>query len=152
MDKHPIQQFIVHTLIKQAITFEQESVSFYQRAAEQVKKESSRTLLLSFAEEEQRHKQQLEQFLSNDLHQIIEGDMPVKPPDLAIDFELLHRKITSSESEKEIIELARMKEKASATFYQLLAQRTKIHSAKQVFIYLAQQEQSHLNKLETEIQ
>lgn len=148
MDKHPIQQFIVHTLIKQAITFEEESIFFYQRAANQVENESSKTLLLSFAEEEQQHKQKLEQFLSDDLHEIIEVDPPAKPLDLAIDFELLHRKITGSESEKEVIELARMKEKASSAFYQLLAQRTKIHSAKQVFLYLAQQEKSHLHKLE----
>jgi rubrerythrin len=152
MDKHPVKQFIVHTLVKQAIAFEEESIFFYQRAAEQVTKEPNKKLLLSFAVEEQQHKQKLEQFLSGDLHEILAVHPPKEQPELTIDYNLLHRKITGSESEKEIIELALMKEKASYTLYHLLAQRTKIHSAKQVFLYLAQQEQSHLDKLATELQ
>jgi rubrerythrin len=151
MDKHPVKQFIIHTLVKQAIAFEEESIMFYQRAAKQVNTEPCRKLLLSFADEEQSHKLKLEQFLTGDLQEILATQPAKELPELTIDFELLHRKITGSESGKEIIELALMKEKASYTFYHLLAERTKIHSAKQVFLYLAQQEQSHLDKLATEL-
>jgi rubrerythrin len=151
MNKHPVKQFIVHTLVKQALAFEEESILFYQRAAEQMTKPLCKNLLLSFAEEEQQHKQKLEQFLSGGFNEILEVHQPIEQPELTIDYALLQRKITGSESEKEIIELALMKEKASYTFYHLLAQRTKIHSAKQVFLYLAQQERSHLDKLEKEL-
>ena len=151
MDKHPIQHFIIHMLVKQAITFEEQTIEFYQRAAVRMTLEPSKLLLLSFAEEEAQHKLKLEQFLSGDLQEIFASQPVPEKIEISIDSHSLHRKITGLESEAEIIELAIMKEKASYSFYRLLSQKTKIHSAKQVFLFLAQQEQSHLVKLETEL-
>jgi rubrerythrin len=152
MDKHPIKHFIIHTLVKQAITFEEQTIEFYQRAADRITLEPGRLLLLSFAEEEAQHKLKLEQFLSGDLKELLATKPKPEKIEISIDTHSLHRKITGLESESEIFELAIMKEQASYSFYRLLSQKTKIHSAKQVFLFLAQQEQSHLHKLEAELQ
>lgn len=151
MEKHSMQEFIVHTLVKQALTFEEQTIEFYHQAAAHVAMESNKQLLLSFAEEEQNHKQQLELFLSGDFHEIYEVHLSQEKLNLAINSYSLHRKIDDTWSAKAILEVAVMREKASYNFYFLLSQKTKIHSAKQVFLYLAQQEQNHLHKLESEL-
>jgi len=151
MQKHPVQQFIIHTLVKQAITFEEQSYAFYVQAAEHVAMEPNKKLLLSLADEEQKHKQKLDQFLAGDYHEILEVHLLQEKLDLAIDSHSLHKQIDDTWSEKEIIELALMREKASYDFYYLLSQKTKIHSARQTFLYLAEQEQHHVQKLKSEL-
>jgi rubrerythrin len=151
MQKHPVQQFIIHTLIKQALTFEEQSFEFYQQAANQMVMEPKKTLLFSLAEEEQHHKQKLEQFLAGDFHEISDIALPQEKLDLSINSHKLHKKIDDTWSATQILELAVMREKASYDFYLLLSQKTKIATAKQVFLYLAQQEQLHVLKLQTEL-
>ena len=151
MEKHPVQKFIVRTLVKQAITFEVQSIDFYQQAANQVVMEPNKILLLSLAEEEQNHKLKLEQFLSGDFHELLEVHLPQEKLDLSIDSHYLHQKIDDTWSAKQILELALMREKASYDFYLLLSQKTKIHSAKQVFLFLAEQEQGHVQKLKSKL-
>ncbi|MCX7919667.1 MAG: ferritin family protein [bacterium] len=151
MDKHPVQQFIVRTLIKHALFFEEQSATFYQQAANRLKTEPKKKLLLSLAEEELQHQVKLNQILAGNFHEIFEVTLPQEKLDLAIDSKKLHQPIDDTWSEPQILELAVMREKASYDFYYLLAQKTKIKTAKQVFRYLAQQEQSHIAKLETEL-
>ena len=148
MEKHPIQQFIVHTLVKQALVFEEQSIEYYRRAAERITDEVSRKILLDLADEEEKHKQHLEQFLSGNFHEIFEVHLSQEKLHLTIDSHYLHQQVDATWTEQEILTLAITREKASYNFYLLLAQKTKIHAAKQVFLYLAQAEKEHLHRLE----
>ncbi|MCX7975182.1 MAG: hypothetical protein N3B16_11915 [Candidatus Aminicenantes bacterium] len=128
-----------------AIAREIEAVSFYNQFAEVVSDKAVRAMLIDLAQEEEHHRQKLEEIVLTE----IEAD-PGKSVDLALTDNFVAEPFFSDIPLQDLFIKAAQKEKQAAAFYSQLARATSLIKVKKLFLYLEEQEKSHKLRLELE--
>jgi rubrerythrin len=126
-----------------AIQSEIDSYHMYQQAIRHVQDKQGKELLLALAQEEKRHRQELEkEYARISGKRLLYINLPKKRRFL--------KEITPSATPLEILTIAIEQEEESLRFFETAAQRTSDLGGKRVFEHLAQEERHHMEMLEAE--
>ncbi len=132
-------------LLEIAIEREVEAYEFYTKVASSFKDKALSVIFLELAEEEQSHRNLLENFLSNP-EKHFEISAPEKDYKLAEETEL--PPLSTDMKPADAFALAMKKEQQAAEFYRKLASRTNDAEVKDICLNLANMELKHKQKVE----
>lgn len=132
----------VKAIVDMAIREEEYFHELYARAAELAESESAKQLLLRLSKEEQAHKERLASLGTGDL---------VLEQDIAVGEELALTPIDEFNSLKEIFEFAIRSEISAMERYSQLSLAVDDEQAKELFLWLVEQEQGHHDLLLNEL-
>lgn len=126
-----------------AIQSEIDSYHMYKEAIKYVRDKQGKELLLALAEEEKRHRRELEkEYALVSGKRLLYINLPKKRRFL--------RDIIPSSTALEILTIAIDQERESIDFFEKAAQRTSNAGGKRVFEHLAEEEKHHMELLEAE--
>ncbi len=126
-----------------AIQSEIDSYHMYREAIKHVQDKQGKELLLALAEEEKRHRRELErEYARISGKRLLYINLPKKRRFL--------KEITPTATPLEILTVAIAQEKDSLEFFETAAQRTSNLGGKRVFERLAEEEKHHMEMLEAE--
>ncbi len=145
-----IKDMLLEMVIKSAITFEEESRDFYQNAINKVADQESKNLLTMLMNEEETHLQKLRFISTHSMDEIIQSINTQEITLLNNEYIEKRHTIKEDANVNDILELALEREKASCQFYSLLSQKTKMEHVKNLFAFLAKEEEQHRNHVESE--
>ncbi len=130
-----------------AVEKEKEAVAFYKDLAEQSPRRGVKEILMGFAEEEQKHRELLENLGKN--KEKLEEYKFEWIPDLRRSDYLVDVAYDEQMGFPELLRLAMKREEASLRLYNQLMKEAGHSDLVRVFKMLAQEEAGHKNKLET---
>jgi len=132
-------------IMRYAIDKEKEAALFYEEASKQEKYAGARETFASFAGEERKHREMLENFTEENIaHYRIE-----KIPDLKRSDYLVDQEYEPGMPYADILRLAMKREEKALNLYRDFAEKTRPRENKKLFQILAQEESKHKLKLET---
>jgi rubrerythrin len=138
-----VRKILFHLVLEDAILREESAYRFYESARELAGSEAARHLLKKLCAEELRHRMKLEQMRKDGWS----GELEFSGSE---EIELLDEKerswpeITAQSTVIDILEAALAKEKQAARYYQLMASRSSLRPAKDLFRLLAGEEAAHV--------
>lgn len=142
---NPVSTFILKSLLKSAVHFEESSVHFYNEAISRVSSPGGKDILRKLASEEDHHKEILEKLSSDDhFEEIIMKESIANLHEIS-GVAAGESTIENNADFGEIVRVAELKEKAAYDFYKELALKSTIPTAQKVFVFLAEEEEKHLN-------
>jgi rubrerythrin len=140
----PIEQ-----ILEQAIRFEEDAYDFYLGAIDMVERAHIRSALQDLANEEVKHKEQLQGLLAGDTGRILSVTKRGQIDDLKLAEYLVPRPLDPKASLQDVLIVAMHREKSSHEFYSTMAEIAEEESSRALFGFLAQEELVHKNKVES---
>ncbi len=132
-------------IMNYAIEKEKEAAAFYEEASKQEKYSGAKEAFASFAKEERKHQDMLENFSKENIeHYKMEKIPDLKRSDYLVDIEY-----EPGMPYDEILRLAMKREEKALKFYTDFSEKTGKEEHKKLFQMLAQEESKHKLKLET---
>ncbi len=143
-----MQNETIESILKKAADKEEGAYLLYKNAANRAKDVHTKTVLSKFAEEEQKHKQALEEFDTGNLKE------------QKIEIEEEHRqgiseflvstdeRLSEDSDFKDIIIYAAKREKKAFRFYSNMSKSVDEPDLKKLFVWLAQEESKHKEDIE----
>ena len=139
----------VRNIIKTAIQREKDAHALYTSAADRVDAQHAKALLQDLAAQEAGHRNRLEGILAGDAFRKIDNARQKQVEDLKITDYLVEVPLDEDSDFQDILIVAGKREKASHDLYSSLAQVTDDEDVAEVFEFLAQEELTHKNRVET---
>jgi rubrerythrin len=139
----------IEQILEQAIRFEEDAYSFYSGAIELVERAHIRASLEELAQEEVKHKKQLQALLAGDTARIISVGKRGQIEDLKLAEYLVPRPLDPKASLQDVLIVAMHREKSSHEFYSTMAEIAEEEASRTLFGFLAQEELVHKNKVES---
>ncbi len=134
-------------ILEFAIDKEQEAKEFYEHAAAHASYEAAKGVFIAFADEEQKHKELLEGYLTGE--QTLE-DYEFKPvADIKRSDYLVEQKYAPDMTYPHMLRLAMKREERAVQLYSDLASRAQAPHLQRLLAMLRQEEATHKLKLET---
>ena len=134
-----------NAIMSYAIEKEKEAAAFYEEASRQEKFSGAKETFQSFAKEERKHQNMLENFSKEN----VEYYKIEKIPDLKRSDYLVDMEYEPGMSYSDILRLAMKREEKALKFYTDYGERAGKQEHKKLFQILAQEESKHKLKLET---
>ena len=145
----PPKDTALERILNQAIHFEEDSCQFYTKAMPMVKRPHIKDVLQELANQEVKHKQRLQSLLEGNTEAIIALPSQAKIEDLKLAEYLVAKPLDEQASFQDVLIVAMQREKSSHDFYATMAGIAEGAEAKQLFEFLAQEELTHKNKVES---
>jgi len=145
----PPKDTALERILNQAIHFEEDSYQFYTKAMPMVKRPHIKDVLQELANQEVKHKQRLQSLLAGNTEAIIAIPRQTKIEDLKLAEYLVAKPLDEQASFQDVLIVAMQREKSSHDFYATMAGIAEGAEAKQLFEFLAQEELTHKNKVES---
>jgi rubrerythrin len=146
----PFRKLLVKLILEQALIFEERAYRFYEEAFEQAVMNESKVLLRRLMKEELGHRIKLEEVQKRgDL-----GALTVTSSSERDDIEAISEKwpdIDRDATRGEILRIALKKEQRSFNFYRILAKKSRVRVAGEVFNALSNEELQHVKMIEEEL-
>ena len=132
-------------IMSYAIEKEKEAQAFYEEASQQEKYSGAKDAFASFAKEEKKHQDLLENFSEENIeHYKIEKIPDLKRSDYLVDIDY-----EPGMPYSDILRLAMKREEKAVKFYTDFSERTETEGHQKLFQVLAQEESKHKLALET---
>jgi rubrerythrin len=136
-----VKKILLKLVLEDAIIREENAYRFYESALDMVKGEEEQRLLKKLCAEELRHRLKLEELQrSGETEQI---DVSSLPEIELIPEQQAWPEVPARASYRDILDLALIKERQAARYYQLIAGRSALRVVKDVFSFLAGEEAQH---------
>jgi rubrerythrin len=139
----------IEQILGQAIRFEEDAHHFYLGAIDMVERAHIRAALEDLAQEEVKHKEQLQALLAGDTTRIISVRNRGQIEDLKLAEYLVPRPLDPKASLQDVLIVAMHREKSSYDFYSTMAEIAEEEASRSLFGFLAQEELVHKNKVES---
>jgi rubrerythrin len=139
----------IEQILGQAIRFEEDAYNFYLGAIDMVERAHIRAALEDLAQEEVKHKEQLQSLLAGDTTRIISVRNRGQIEDLKLAEYLVPRPLDPKASLQDVLIVAMHREKSSYDFYSTMAGIAEEEASRTLFGFLAQEELVHKNKVES---
>lgn len=143
------QENAVQTILRTAIQREIDAYTLYSSAAAKTQIPTAQELLKDLASQEQGHRNRLESLLKGKVFQVLSRTQQKKIVDLKITDYLVEVPLAADSDLQDILIVAGKREKASHDLYAALAQVTEDDETVKLFDFLANEELSHKNRVET---
>lgn len=146
----PVRSLIIRAILQEAISFEERSYRFYEKALVHASSGDAKTVLEKLLSQELSHRLLLEKVQKTvDLGLFVsEADEEGKAVD-AIKKPL--RVIPPGATKRQIMETALEKELRAVGFYDSMAERSRLRSVRRVFRKLAREEAGHVRLLRVQM-
>jgi rubrerythrin len=145
-----VRKMLFHLVLEDAILREENAYRFYESARELAGNEPARRLLKKLCAEELRHRMKLEQMCKDRRSEELKFSGP-EEIELLGEEERSWPEITAGSTVLDILETALAKEKQAARYYQLMASRSSLRAAKDLFRLLAVEEAAHARWVRTQL-
>lgn len=142
--EHPVQR-----ILQQAIKNEESAYLLYSTAASATRSPHIRDLLQSLAQDEVGHKQRLQEMLAGDPGLIVAAGHEGQIVDLKIGDYLVLEPLSPDADLQTVLIVASKREKGSHDFYAAMAGLTCGVEERKLFEFLAEEELSHKNRVES---
>ena len=146
----PFKKLLVKLILEQTLIFEERAYRFYERALEQTAMDESKALLKRLMKEELKHRIKLEEVQKEgDL-----GALTITSSSEMNDIEAIRDEwpdIDRGATREQILKIALSKEQRSFNFYRILAKKSRIRVAGDLFNALSNEELRHVKMLEEEL-
>ena len=139
----------IEQILGQAIRFEEDAYAFYSGAIDMVERAHIRAALEDLAQEEAKHKEQLQALLAGDTTRIISVRNKGQIEDLKLAEYLVPRPLDPKAGLQDVLIVAMHREKSSYDFYSTMAEIAEEEASRSLFGFLAQEESVHKNKVES---
>ena len=140
---------MIAQVLERAIRFEEQAYDFYMGALDMVKQPHIREVLSEMGDEEIKHKEKLQALLDGDTESLISAQQRDKVEDLRLADYLVAPPLGADATFQDVLLVAMKREKSSYEFYSAMATVAGDEQAKDLFEFLAREEQVHKNKIET---
>ncbi len=138
----------IDKVLQRAIVLEEESASMYRAAAAAVKNAPIRARLEEMAQQEDRHKQKLEDVMAGNIRWAIRRAKAEPVPDLRLSDHLEAKPLDANADYQAALLVAARREKAAHDFYVAMAEMVEDQLIKDVFQMLASEELRHKYEVE----
>jgi rubrerythrin len=139
----------VTNILQRAIRNEEDSHTLYRSAAQAARTPHTRDLLNELAQEEAGHKAHLQAMLAGDPEAIVARGSEQKIVDLKIGDYLVYEPLGPDVDFQAVLIAASKREKNAHDFYQAMADLTCGLQERKLFLFLAEQELGHKNRIES---
>lgn len=139
----------IESIIKMAISGEEEAYTLYTNAGQLVKDKQSREMLAELATEERGHKAKLEGLLRQGITWTIADGEFDRVADLKVGDHLEAKPLTEGADLQDVLIVGIQREKESHELYAGLAGISADETVRQLFEFLANEELTHKRKLES---
>jgi len=139
----------IQQILRTAIQREIDAFTLYTNAAEMVDSEAAQLVLKDLAAQEVGHRKRLEGLLSGRVFRVLSSDQQKKVTDLKITDYLVEEPLARDSDIQNILIVAGEREKASHDLYSALAQVSEDEDTAKLFRFLANEELSHKNRVES---
>ena len=141
-----VRKVLLKLVLEDAIIREESSYRFYESALDRVSGREQQELLRKLCAEELRHRLKLEELQRRGVTEEIEVS---RPPDIELlEEEQSWPELPAQASCRDILKTALVKEKQAARYYRLIAGRSALRAAKDLFFLLAGEETGHVHGVE----
>lgn len=141
-----VQELLLDMILKNAITFEEDSRDFYLAAAEKAVNQDVVDLLKSFAVREMEHVERLNALKESDIDETLKN-VPAAPIRAVQQTGGLHIAINPEDDMHRVFKVAIEREQRSFSFYSTLHARSNHPKIKKLFYALAKEENEHKEDL-----
>jgi len=141
-----VRKVLLSLVLEDAIIREESSYRFYESALDEVSGQEEQQLLKKLCAEELRHRLKLEELQRRGETEEIEVS---RPPEIELlEEEQSWPEVPAQASCRDILNLALIKEKQAARYYQLIAGRFTLRTVRDLFFLLAGEETEHIRWVE----
>jgi rubrerythrin len=141
-----VRKLLLGLVLEDAIIREESAYRFYESAADNVNGREEQQLLRKLCAEELRHRLKLEELQRRRQTEQIELSQPQEIE--LFEEEQSWPEVPAQASNREILNLALVKERQAARYYHLLSGRSLMRAVKDLFYFLAGEETEHVRRVE----
>ncbi len=145
----PNKDNAIQDILKTAISREIDAFNLYSNAAELAAAAPARLVLQDLAAQEVGHRKRLEALLEGRAFRAVSRAQQQKIVDLKITDYLIEEPLASDSDLQEVLIVAGKREKASHDLYAALAKVAEDEETRKIFVFLANEEMGHKNRVES---
>jgi rubrerythrin len=139
----------IQDILRTAIQRENDAYALYNSASEKVDAASAREMLQDLAAQEVGHRRRLEGLLAGRVFRVLSVDQQRKVTDLKITDYLVEEPLADDSDIQDVLIVAGKREKGSHDLYAALAQVADDADTAKLFEFLAAEELTHKNRVES---